>query len=322
MTAALPSSIFTSNQVHLKPVDHVGQNRRKTMLNILKWGGIFIGSVLALFVLGVLGMSFSANARLNRMYDIQPEPLTIPTDAESIEEGRRLASIYCASCHGKDMAGEEVFNDPALAVIAAPNLTAGNGGFAALHRDEDWVRALRHGVDPDGRALLIMPSKDFYHFSDEDLGQIIAYLKSAQPVDKHSQDVQVTLIGKVLIAAGAFGDILNAETIDHNAWRPSAPAPAVTSEYGDYLVRTFGCRTCHGEQLAGGKDPNPEAPDGPNLTPGGSLGAWSQQDFIHIVRARRSEWMPFESLRIMSDDELAAIYLYLQDQPVLKPPIK
>ena len=113
-------------------------------------------------------------------------------------------------------------------------------------------------------------------------------------------------------------EVVNAETIDHTGPRPTAPDPAATPEYGDYLVRTFGCRTCHGEELAGGKDPNPGAPPGSNLTPGGYMGDWSQQDFIAVVRNRRSEWMPFESLSKMSDDELTAIFLYLQALPALE----
>jgi hypothetical protein len=69
--------------------------------------------------------------------------------------------------------------------------------------------------------------------------------------------------------------------------------------------------------LAGGKDPNPDAPPGPNLNPGGNLTNWSEQVFITMVRTRQSEWMPFESLNKMSNDELKAIWLYLESLPPL-----
>jgi mono/diheme cytochrome c family protein len=100
------------------------------------------------------------------------------------------------------------------------------------------------------------------------------------------------------------------------------PAAGVTAAYGEYLVRTFGCNTCHGDALSGGQDPAPGAPFAPNLTPGGHLGSWTEAAFITTVRTRLSEWMPFESLAKMSDDELEALWLYLQSLPASETTIK
>ena len=69
-------------------------------------------------------------------------------------------------------------DDPALGRVIAPNLTRGRGGVGATFSDADFVRAIRHGVDPSGRPLLIMPADDYTHFSDADLGMIIAYVRS------------------------------------------------------------------------------------------------------------------------------------------------
>jgi hypothetical protein len=49
----------------------------------------------------------------------------------------------------------------------------------------------------------------------------------------------------------------------------------------------------------------------PNLTPGGNLAFWTEAAFISTMRTRQSEWMPYESLAKMSDDELMAIWTYL-----------
>jgi mono/diheme cytochrome c family protein len=260
----------------------------------------------------------SANTRLNKKYQLQPRAVTIPTDPASLKAGEHLVSIYCMNCHGENLAGTDFFNNPSLAVVDASNLTAGIGGIGGEYSDLDWVRAIRHGADPQGKALFIMPAGDFHHFSDEDLGNIIAYLKSIPPVDRESNDFSITLIGRVLLAAGAFGNVLNVETIDHNGSRPDSPARGVTQEYGEYLVKTFGCRTCHGQGLSGGVGPEPGSPIAPNLTPGDNLQYWSGQDFVNNVRARRSEWMPFESLSKMTDSELQAIFMYLQSLPALE----
>jgi mono/diheme cytochrome c family protein len=254
---------------------------------------------------------------LNRSYAITPETLVIPTDIAALAEGERLAALYCANCHGDDLGGAAFFNDPTLAVVDAPNLTRGQGGVGAQLTDVDWVRAIRHGVGPTGRPLFIMPSRNFYFLSDEDLGQIIAYLKDAPPVERAAGDRTTTLLGRVLLAVGAFGDLIDAETINHTAARPQAPAPGVTVAYGKYLADSFGCRTCHGPQLAGGKDPDPAAPPGPNLTPGGKLGQWDEQTFLTTIRTRRSDWMAFTALNHMTDEELQALWRYLQSLPAL-----
>lgn len=288
------------------------------MNKVLKRIGIVLGGLIGLIVLAVLGLSFRANVRLNKTYHIQPEAVTIPADADAIAEGERLVSFYCADCHGEDLGGTDFFSDPALAVVDAPNLTSGNGGIGNQYSDADWVRAIRHGVDVQGKPLFVMPAKDFYFFSDEDLGQIIAFLKTLPPVDNASNDFSFTITGRTLLGLGVFGDVLNAETIDHTGTRPEVPSAGVTEAYGKYLVKTFGCSTCHGEGLSGGQDPAPGAPPGPNLTPGGHLGSWTEESFITTIRARQSEWMPFESLAKMNDDELRAIWTYLQTLPELE----
>jgi mono/diheme cytochrome c family protein len=285
---------------------------------VFKWIGIVLGGLIGVIMLAVLGLSFRANARLNKTYQIQPEVVTIPTDGDAIAEGERLASFYCTGCHGANLGGTDFFNEPALAVVDVPNLTSGNGGIGNQYSDADWVRAIRHGIDPQGKPLFVMPAKDFYFLNDEDLGQIIAFLKTLPPVNNTSNDFSFTTMGRVLLGSGVFGDVLNAETIDHAGPRPEAPVVGVNEEYGEYLVNTIGCRTCHGQELSGGQDPAPGAPPGPNLTPGGHLGSWTEATFIATVRTRQSEWMPFESLAKMSDDELKAIWKYLQSLPELE----
>lgn len=288
------------------------------MRSAFKWLGIVLGGLAVLVILALAGVLISVNGRLNKTYTIQPAVITIPTDSASIEEGMRLASIYCAGCHGEGLAGNDFFSSQGIGVVDAPNLTAGSGGVGSQYTDIDWVRAIRHGVDDLGKPLFIMPSGDFYHLNDEDLGQIVAYIKSLPPVDGNFNDKSIGLPGRLLVALGAFGNVLHAETIDHTAPRPAALTADASAAYGEYLVTSFGCTTCHGAQLAGGKDPNPDAPPGPNLTRGGNLSSWTDADFINVIRARKSEWMPYESLSKMTDQELTAIFRYLQSLPALE----
>jgi hypothetical protein len=71
-----------------------------------------------------------------------PAVLVIPIDDASIEEGKRLASIYCASCHGEDQKGTEYFHDPALAIVDAPNLSSGRGGVGSYYSEVDMKRTV------------------------------------------------------------------------------------------------------------------------------------------------------------------------------------
>ena len=96
--------------------------------------------------------------------------------------------------------------------------------------------------------------------------------------------------------------------------------------YGDYLVRTGQCRNCHGLDLTGGKDPDPAAPPAPDLTQRGELSAWNEVGFIQAFQTGRTpdgrqmnQFMPWQYIGQMTDDDLSAIWLYLQSlspQPV------
>ena len=296
------------------------------MKKFLTWLGIVAGGLVAVLILAGLGMMISTNLRFNKQYNINVEPVPIPSDEASLAVGRHWSEMHCQVCHGPDLGGGTVFEEPSLAVVDAPNLTSGQGGVAASYTDEDWIRAIRHGVKKDGTSVFIMASNDFYYLSDQDLGSVIAYVKSVPPVDRETRPPAMAPLGKVLYALGAFGDLLHAETIPHDAPRPASPPAGVTLEYGEYLVNANGCRTCHGEPLSGGKPADPNSPLAPNLTPGGELIAWSEDDFARALREGITPgghqlnpvFMPWQGLGKMTDDELSAVWLYLQSQPKLQ----
>jgi mono/diheme cytochrome c family protein len=284
------------------------------MLKVLKWIGIVLGSLLGLAILGVAIIYFVYGARMERRYTISPEAIAIPTDAASIERGRRLVvAAQCQDCHGENLAGLVTFDDPTMGRIYASNLTAGRGGAGQHFSNADWVRALRHGVGPDGRSLLVTPAQYYYYLSDADVGAIIAYIKALPPVDQELPAPAVGPLGRVLLTVINPPEWLPAEKIDHAAPRPPVPRPGVSPSYGEYLVRTGACMACH-------------SIDGPNISaaPGGGLAAWSDADFIRAMRDGRkpdgqaidSEEMPLRSLRYHSDDDLRAMLLYLRALPV------
>jgi cytochrome c553 len=289
------------------------------MKKLLKWTGI----ILLVLVVGVAVFVFSminkAENRLSHTYAITPEKLTIPADSASIANGRHICQATCTACHENDFGGRKFFEDEKLATLYTPNLTSGKGGIGATYTDADWVRALRHGVDPKGRPLFIMPARELHNLSAGDLGSVIAYLHTLPPVDRERGVDVFKPFGKFLIAMGAFGDVINAETIDHTAPLPPEPERGPTSAHGKYLVDVHGCRTCHGAELNGGKDPNPHAPMAPNLTPGGEPGKWDAAGFVKTLRTGitptgrvlNKEFMAWPYYGQLSDEELQAVFAYL-----------
>ncbi len=274
------------------------------MKNIMKWTGIVLGGLIGLTFLAGLALYPSGMKKLTRSYpDIPVETVNIPTDPDSVTRGKHIAIVWgCAKCHGEDLSGMLLADDPFLGTIPASNLTSGNGGIAKSYTDVDWIRAIRHGVKPDSRVEVFM--YDYYStMSDRDLGALIAYLKQIPPVDS---DYPATRFGPIFPIAPAVGLFTPAaELIDHGAPRPADPVPGATIEYGRYLSAL--CTECHGENLAG------------------KLGKWKQEDFIRAVRTgvlpdgkQLRSAMSSKTYGEMNDTELAALWLYLQGLPPAK----
>lgn len=297
------------------------------MKKVFKWiGGLLVGLIGILVLAGLLGYIVSER-RLNRDYDIAVEPITIPTDEASVEEGRRQTTIRgCAAsdCHGSDFGGGILLDDPLIGHIYGPNLTSGEGSATAGYSTEDWVRSIRHGVDPDGRALIIMPSSNFTNLSDEDLGRIIAYIQSAPPVDHTQMESRLGPVGYLLLLSDqAPLPILSAEVIDHNVMPPKRVVPEVSADFGEYMITV--CMDCHRKDLSGGPIPGslPGEPPAANLTPGGNLAHWTYEGFANTLRTGVTpdgkvldpSVMPWTVALEMTDTELEAMWVYLNSLP-------
>ena len=296
------------------------------MKKLLQWMGIVLTALIGLVILAVVIVFAVSNSRVNATYDIEVEPMEISTREDVLERGKHVATVRgCSDCHTENLAGGTLIDDPAIGQINPTNLTSGQGGIGSTYTDEDWVRAIRHGVGPDRKPLIFMPSHEFYFLSDRDLGALIAYLKSVPPVDNQPPEITIGPLGRVLFLAGQF-DLVPAEKVDHDGRRPVAPEPGLTVEYGQYMA--VGCTGCHGPGFSGGPIPGvpPEWPEAANITPGGELANWTEQEFIDTLRngltpsgkQLNPEYMPWPTFGQMTDDELRAMWLYLQSLPAKK----
>jgi mono/diheme cytochrome c family protein len=268
-----------------------------------------------------------SDERLQRTWVTPEVKLEVPRDLAGIERGRHLgeAIAQCGFCHGDDLSGKSLADDPWLGSIWGPNLTAGRGGLPRSYRDEDLARAIRHGVTRNGRSVRMMPSDQLGALSDDDLAAVIAWVRSLPPVDASVPESRAGPATRVALVAGLAPELLAAERIDHSASSPPAPRPAPSAEYGAYLVQVGICRVCHHDGLEGGLHPLalPGEPPPSDLTSSGPLGGWSESEFIDTMRSGRTpdgrllaaEFMPWPRYAQMSDTELRAIFAYLETVP-------
>jgi mono/diheme cytochrome c family protein len=276
-------------------------------------------------LLGIFGLYGAGQIRLKKVYEVPFRTVALPEDAESLGEGKRIFQYRgCEACHGEDLEGVVYMDNPALGKVITPNLTAGPGGIGDERTDEDLVRAIQHGVRPDGTPLLFMPSTEFFYLSDEDLGKVLAYIRSLPPVDNTTQASELSFTGFIAMNLVEGITFLPAELIPHDAARPAVPEPGLTAEYGQYLA--LSCLVCHGTGLSGGEIPAfpAEWPAAPNLTSGSGsrLPSWGEEGFIDFIRDGQKHgrvisdaFMPWTSYRHMTDDELRAVYIYLMSVP-------
>jgi mono/diheme cytochrome c family protein len=299
------------------------------MKKVVKRIGIGVGGLLVLVLIIVGGVFGFSSSRINKVYTLAGEKLTIPTDSAAIERGHHFAVAItkCLDCHGPGLSGKIFIDDPAMGRLTASNLTTGKGGVGAKYTDEGWVRAIRHGVKHDGKPALFMPSEEFNNLNDEDLADIIAYVKSVPAVDNELPPTRLLLLSRLLYVVGKL-PLIPVEMIDHNAPRPAPVAPAPTAQYGEYLAAVGGCKGCHGANLAGGHVPGtpPSFKDAQNLTPTG-IGSWTEADFTKALKVgarpdgtKIDEFMPWIYAGQMTDDEIHAVWLYLKTLPAAPTP--
>jgi mono/diheme cytochrome c family protein len=295
------------------------------VMRAIKWLGIVLGGLLALLLVSVVGLYLLGSSRLGSA-SADGRPVPPLTDAASLARGEHLVRnvTACSSCHGENLAGGLFFDDPTIGVIWASNLTRGAGGAAATFTPAEWERAIRHGIGGDGRVLGPMPSDLLAHLTDEDLGAIIGYLQSVPPVDNPVPPRDLTFLATIIFGVLDFGNLPYAKT-DHANVGSTVQVGEVSVEYGEYISYIASCRDCHGPELLGRTAVEEETgpPAGPNLTPAGNLQTWTEADFITALRTGATprgtqldgKRMPWPFYQGMTDDELRALWLYLQSLP-------
>lgn len=292
------------------------------MKKLLKFLGCAVGLLLVIAAVFYGYAHYKTEQALAKRYEVKDTPLVLANDAATLAYGARLyIAKGCADCHGDKAQGKLVFDGGPVIKLVTPNITT--GGIGKDLTADDIARAVRHGVGENGRPLVFMPSADYKDLSDDDTAAIVAFIKSLPASNNQPDATEIRPLGRILYTLHQF-PLLQAETIDHSPRARLAPPAAVTAEYGKYLSAT--CTGCHGENFAGQHVPGtpPEFKPAANLTQA-ALKNWSQKDFQTALRTGKrpdgsaiDPFMPWPALSKMTDDEIAAVWLYISGLPAVE----
>ena len=202
-----------------------------------------------------------------------------------------------------------MFDVPIIGRVVAPNLTA------AVHRytDAELDGIIRHGVRPGGRSLMVMPAEGFVLLTDQDLGRIIAFLRSLPATQGPGPSVRLGPLGRIGVATGKFKTV--AQLIAETVPPPEASSPEAV--HGRYLARTI-CVQCHGTSLRGSSNPDFTSP---SLQ---VVAAYSAEEFSRLLRtgiALGGRYPPTMGpyaralLSHLTDSEISDLYSYLHALP-------
>jgi mono/diheme cytochrome c family protein len=263
---------------------------------------------------------------------------------ERVERGRRIASMLCASCHldlaTGTLSGKRLADMPSqFGTVWARNITRDMAQGIGAWSDGEIAYLLRTGIARDGRYtppwMVKLP-----HMSDEDLADLIAFLRSDDPLVKATP-------GAAPVAEPSFLTKLLCRLAFKPLPYPAAPikAPDASDKvaFGRYLVQgRLQCFSCHSRDFAKVNELEPEKSEGylgggnqmpdligrvittRNLTPDPEtgIGKWSEDDFRRALKVGiRPDntplvypMLPFPEL---SDEEVSAILAYLRTVPAL-----
>lgn len=267
---------------------------------------------------------------------------TTAPDAAQIQRGHYLAIAGdCVACHtapgGKPYAGGLPVATPVGPIFSTnitPSKTAGIGNDTL----QQFSDAVRQGIRADGKRLYpAMPYTAYAQLTDADVQALYAYfMHGVQPVDSQPPRTHLPFPFDVRLSMAAW----NALFLDR---KPFAPDSSKSAEWnrGAYLVRGLThCGTCHTPRnLMMAEEPSRFLAGAslgtwfaPNITsdPDSGIGNWSEQALVDYLRTGHAPGKaqaggPMaeaidNSLRHLTDADLAAVAIYLKTVPALRDP--
>ena len=257
---------------------------------------------------------------------------------EAFENGKVLVYSICGGCHynlsTNKFIGTQIHEVPGfIGKVYAANLTnSKTNGIPPHYSDAELKYLLKTGIARDGRFIPYMLRPNM---ADEDLNAIIVYLRS----DDHAITAADTTIGLTHFSPpGKMVMDMMAKPLPFKPGikRPSESDPIAT---GRYLVDNIGCFHCHSHSLTSLDYLDPEKSKGymagglkftsptgnkiyaSNLTPDKQtgIGNYTENQFRSALKEGEAPGgklhPPMPEFKLLKDQDLDAIYAYLQSIP-------
>lgn len=262
---------------------------------------------------------------------------TVGDTTDLVARGEYLVRdvAVCGHCHAAtsdgELSGGREFRNWRIGTARAANLTPDPATGLGAWSEPEIMRAIRNGESRNGRLLApVMPYEWLHDLSDRDALAIARYLKSLPPVRhevRSSPSIAFRFARLFLLGPERATSIIT-------------PPTGATVEYGRYLSHVALCADCHTPRsglqsspdrsrlFAGDAHPPKGFPANPrNLTPDSAtgIGGWRDEQFVQTLRTGVNPlgdslhpFMPWREYRRMTDDDLLAIFHYLQTVPPIR----
>lgn len=273
---------------------------------MMRWAVGILGALVVLAA-GFAGwVWFGSEAHL-KSFD-RPPAFTreIPSDEASVARGDHLVRTRgCRGCHGEQLEGKLIWD-----MAAAPNLAE----YVRTHSPATFEAALRHAIGHDGRALFSMPSFNFLRLRDEDVADILAYLRTVPVVENELPRGRLPWKIRYDLARGADWAVPGYIDRVPQLSQQGNPNPRIAR--GEYIAMTT-CNECHGLSLRA--DVPWEGETAPDLL---IVMAYDEASFTHLMRTGKAlgeRELPLMSgvargrFAYFTDEEVADLYAFLRD---------
>jgi mono/diheme cytochrome c family protein len=311
------------------------------MKKLVKWLGIAFAAVVA--VVAAVA-AYIAVAPIPH-YPVVRVDFPVEITPDRVARGKRTVEMLCAGCHMDSstggLTGKNMLDVPAQFGAAwSRNITAHPVNGIGSWTNGEIAYLLRTGIARDGRYtppwMVKLPN-----LSDEDLRDIIAFLRSddplVQPRNVANHDSQPSFLTKLLCRV-AF------KPFPYPTQEIETPSPSDPVAYGRYLVDAkLQCYGCHSTDFQTNDDLYPEKSVGylgggnampdlggkivytANLTPDDEtgIGRWTGDDFRRALKDgirpdNRPLRYPMVPYRPLADEEMDAIFAYLRTVPAIR----
>jgi hypothetical protein len=265
------------------------------------------------------------------------EHVTVCLDCHSQRDWDTYSAPIVIGTEGR---GGEVFDGRygVPGVVYGTNITP--AGLAEW-TDDELLRAVTTGVNREGDVLFpVMPYRNYRHLTQGDAAAIASYVRTLPPIDHAVPPRQLNFFVEFLIRSFAIDGVRLAPSVGEGGVRDEAEQ----IRQGQYLTQLANCGDCHTPRdLAGTPEPGRlmaggikfTLPQGTawaaNITPDQDtgIGRWTQEAFVARFKSftgprspagrvdvdRRNTPMPWTMYAGMTESDLEAIYVYLQQVP-------